>query len=720
MTDKKQEIDYTNLPHHPLSEKLVEIIQKKTQSNNTSFFRILVAYYLAKIASTMRTEISTHDRGNIPVNVYALNLAPSGAGKGYSTYLLEEHIINPFKKEFLEGTFQSVSEANLKRLAIERATQEMGDEDVEYELICKEFESLGHMVFSFDSGTTPAVKQMRQKLLMAGSGAMSLEIDEIGSNLLSNQDVLNTFLELYDIGKIKEKLIKNTSENKRLRTIDGKTPTNMMLFGTPNKILDDSKNEEELLSMIDTGYGRRCLFGYSRVAKHNAGLSAEELYDNLTDTSVDAGLDKISREIQELADEDYFNTHLTMSKETSIELLRYKIHCTNQASKYKDYQEMLKTEMEHRYYKALKQAGVYAFIDKSPEILIEHLHNAIRLVEDSGKQFARLIARQKPYEKIAHYIAEVGKEITQVDLIENLPFYKGSDQHKKSLLSLAATYGYTNNIIIKRNNIDGIEFFKGETLEETDMQKMIISYSNDTVKDYDPEIAPFDELDKLFMAPNFNFCVHHFSDEYRNSTKAIPGFNLIVLDVDDGVTLDTAKFLLKNYTYKMYTTKSHNDIHNRFRIVFPISHTIKLAAKEYSAYMENVFNWLPFEVDTSTKDIARKWATNEKAIIHNNEGEVLDATLFIPQTKKADQIRTEINEHSNLDALENWFVRETEEGNRNHMLLRYGLSLKDAKYPIDVIRTKIMEFNNKLDQPLPEKEINESIMITIARRIGTD
>ena len=713
-------IKYDELPYHPLSEQIVDIIKSKTQSNNTDFFRVLVAYYLAKIASTMRTEIATHDRGNIPVNVYAMNLAPSGAGKGYSTHLLEEKIIDPFKKQFLESTFQSVAEVNLRKLAVERASVEMGDEDVEYELICKEFESLGHMLFSFDSGTTPAIKQMRQKLLMAGSGAMSLEIDEIGSNLLSNQDVLNTFLELYDIGKIKEKLIKNTAENKRLRTIEGKTPTNMMLFGTPNKLLDDSKNEEELLSMIDTGYGRRCIFGYSRVAEHNTGLSAEELYESLTNTNIDATMQKISDDIKELSSDVYFNKQLIMDKGTHIELLKYKIDCTTRASKFKDYQEMLKTELEHRYYKALKLAGTYAFIDKSDQLTIDHLHNAIRLVEDSGKQFAQLIARQKPYEKIAHYIAEVGKEITQIDLIENLPFYKGPDAHKKNLLSLATAYGYTNNIIIRRTTTDGIEFFKGETLEETNIEKMILSYSSDTVKDYEPEIVPFHALDELIQTAGYNFCAHHFMDNYRNSTKAIPSFNMIILDVDGETTLTTAQFLLKNYSYKIYTTKSHTESQNRFRIILPISHIIKLPAKEYSAYMTNVFEWLPFNVDTSTKDIARKWATNEKAEVYDNEGEILDGTLFIPQTKKADQIRSEINEHSQLNALENWFVRETRDGNRNHMMLRYGLALKDAKYPIDAIRAKIIDFNNKLPDPLTEKEINESIMITIAKRIGSE
>lgn len=714
------DIDYSTYSYHPTSERIVEILKTKTQSSNTGFFRILTAYYMAKIASTMRTNIDTHDRGKIPANVYALNLAPSGTGKGFATFLLEEEIIRPFKDVFMQETFQTVSEKSLRKLAVKRAAADMGDEDAEYDRVCAEFESCGPMLFSFDSGTTPAVKQMRTKLLMAGSGAISMEIDEIGSNLLSNQEVLVAFLELYDVGRIKEKLIKHTAESKRIRAIDGKTPANMMLFGTPNKLLEDPRLEDELISMIDTGYGRRCLFGYSRTALHRNDLTAEELYEELTNSDVDSELKSISQSLSSLAGVNHFNISLPMSKATHIHLLEYKIDCTNRASKYKEYQEMLKTELEHRYYKALKLAGTYAFIDKSDSVTDKHIEYAIRLTEDSGDAFTDIISREKPYERLAKYIAEVGKEITIVDLMENLSFFKGSEQHRKHMLSLAATFGYQNNIIIRKSYVDDIEFYHGETLEETDLDELILAYSEDSTQEYEPAYAPFIELDTLFQSDEYYFTSHHFIGNYRINTKVIPGFNLVVLDIDEGLTIDTARLLLRDYTYKMYTTKRHTDTTNRFRIILPISHILKLGVKEYFNYMENVFEWLPFYVDTAAKDIARKWATNKDAEIFTNEGIILDATLFIPQTKKSDQIKTEIAANTNLSSLESWFLRETREGNRSHMLLKYGLVLKDAKYPIDAIRNKIDEFNIKLDNPLDDNEISRTIMITIAKRMGTN
>ena len=72
--------DIDSLTYHPTTEKIVEILCKKTQNDNPEFFRLLLIYYLAKISASMRVKIATKDRGEIPVNLYAINLATSGHG----------------------------------------------------------------------------------------------------------------------------------------------------------------------------------------------------------------------------------------------------------------------------------------------------------------------------------------------------------------------------------------------------------------------------------------------------------------------------------------------------------------------------------------------------------------------------------------------------------------------------------------------------------------
>jgi hypothetical protein len=251
---------------HPTTEKLVEILCNKTQNQDKTFFRMMVAYFLAKVASMMRVHVKIEGIGTIPVNAYVINLATSGSGKGRSISILEDQVLGNFREAYLGTTFPHIAMETMSKLSIRRANLNKNSPgpDVELERLELEFESAGNMVFSFDSGTSAAVKQMRHKLLLAGSGSMNMEIDEIGSNLLGNMDVLNAFLELYDMGKIKQKLVKHTKENARTSELFGSTPTNMLLFGTPTKLLNGGRVEEEFHEMLDTGYARRCFFGFSK------------------------------------------------------------------------------------------------------------------------------------------------------------------------------------------------------------------------------------------------------------------------------------------------------------------------------------------------------------------------------------------------------------------------------------------------------------------------
>jgi hypothetical protein len=703
--------------YNQLSEEIVDILVAKTQSQNKHFFRILVAYYLSKVASMMRTNIDTKDRGVIPVNTYVLNLMPSGAGKGFSTNIIEEDIIDGFRQNFLTHILPKESANELRIIANRRAARdpELSQQDAVTE-VQKEYDTLGNLAFSFDSGTSPAVKQMRQKLLMSNCGSMNLELDEVGSNLTNNAEMLNTFLELYDIGKVKQKLTKNTNDNKRGEELSGRTPTNMMLFGTPTKLLDGSRVEEEFKQMLETGYARRMLFGYDTCCNNIQQQTAEELYDALTNCNISNDTSRIEKLITSLADQSKFNSVLSLSKANTIHLLKYKLNCEALAREMKPHEETQKAEIAHRYYKALKLAGAYAFAEDSKEITQEHLDSAIQLVEDSGDHFKRIMCKEGSYARLAKYIADVGKEVTQVDLIEELPFYKGNESQKRDMLSLAIAYGYKNNIIIRKSYVDDIEFLSGEALKETDLDSVSVAYSNDITTGYLPETISFKELPQLICAPGYHYTAHHFLDGYRSSEKAIPGFDLLILDIDSGTSINTAMELLSDYTAMYATTKRHTEDKHRFRVILPMSHFIKLSPKDYSKFMENVFNWLPFDTDTATKDIARKWMSHNGEA-HFNEGDLIDATLFIPQTKKAMEQERMLLDAKGMDNMERWFHTRIETGNRATMMIRYGFMLVDNELPLDFIMAKLHQFNDKLPDPLPREEIDTKIQISLSRKI---
>lgn len=708
--------DLALVPNFKKSEELVEILCKKTGNTDKLFFRVLVAFYFTKVASMMRCGIKTHDRGLIPVSMYALALATSGHGKGHATNIIEEQVIGQFRERFLEDTFMAVSETSLAVLANRRAIKKNVDPDEELARTVKEFTNLGNLAFSFDSGTTAAVKQMRHKLLMANAGSMNMIIDEIGSNLLGNVDVLTTFLELFDVGKVKQKLTKNTAENVRSEEIDGRTPTNMLLFGTPSKLLNGGKVEEEFYSMLDTGYARRCIFAYVKNTEKHSGLTPEQIYDQLTDVTTENHLLLLSDELAQLADVSYFNKQLSMSKVVSLMLIEYKLNCENYADTLADHEDIKKAEISHRYFKALKLAGTYAFIDGTASVEEHHLLSAIKLVEESGEAFSQILTRERNYVKLANYIANVGREVTHVDLVEDLPFYKGGELAKRELMTLAIAYGYKNNIIIKKQFNDGIEFMSGESLAITDLSKMVISYGKELADNYLNELVEFDKLSKLTQLPDYHWVAHHLIEGYRREENCIAGFNMAVIDVDDSISIDTVKLLMKDFTYLLYTTKRHTTQTNRFRLVLPLSHELKLDSNDYKEFMNNIYEWLPFDVDTQTNQRSRKWLTNPGTHFYN-QGKLLDALLFIPKTAKNEERKKTILDQQALTNLERWFINNTGTGNRSNQLIKYALLLVDSGMPIDSIRNNVLALNSKLADKMDDAEILSTIVVSAAKAI---
>ena len=215
-------MDYSSFTYNPLVESIVEILRTKTQNSNPTFFRLQANYFLSLVPSMLDIKVNTPITGEVPINMFAVSVANSGSGKGFSTNLLEEQILGEFREHFMYEVFPKYAQSRLDLEAIKRA-QYLGISQTEAEeKLNKEFKSYGAFKFSFSEATTPAIKQFRNKLILAKAGCVNLLIDEIGFNLDKNYEPLIAFLELYDKGLIKDKLTKNTETSTRYQELVGK------------------------------------------------------------------------------------------------------------------------------------------------------------------------------------------------------------------------------------------------------------------------------------------------------------------------------------------------------------------------------------------------------------------------------------------------------------------------------------------------------------------
>lgn len=709
-------LDLSKVEHHPAISEIVEVLGNKTQNVDKGFFQVEVAYFLGKIASCMRASIITKDRGEVPVNLYAMALATSGFGKGHSVSIMENDFLKGFEQRFMEETFFVKADEHMYQIATTRAVRNGTEQEEEKEKLDREFRATGAYPFTFDSGTAPAVKQLRQKLLLAGGGAINFQMDEIGSNLVNNSEVLTLYLELFDQGRVKQKLTKNTAESQRTEEVGGKTPANMLLFGTPSKLLDGGLTEDQFYDFLETGYARRCIFGYGQHYRPQDTLTPAEIYQRLIQPSNTAIVDKWAYHFEELAAPEKFGWQMEVEDDVAIELIAYKTHCETISDALADHEDIKKAEMSHRYFKVLKLAGTYAFIDESSIVTMDHLYQAIKLVEESGEAFQLILNREKAYVKLAKYIASVEGEVTHADLLEALPYYKSSQAARNEQMALAVAWGYKKHIIIKKSFIDGIEFFRGESLKETDLEEISVSYSSHWAYNYLHEKVPFDKLHMLTQAPGMHWTNHQFAKGHRAEENVVPGFNAIVVDVDGSISLDMAHELLKEYKFMTYTTKRHTDQENRFRLIMPINYILNLDSAEYKEFMNGVLKWLPFASDDSANQRSKKWESFDGGSYHYNDGTLFDALDFIPKTSRNEQHRAQHQALESLDNIERWFAQRMAEGNRNNHMIRYAMALRDNGLDFLEVQNQIKSFNRKLANPLPEDELDSTVLVSVAKK----
>ena len=630
-----------------------------------------------------------------------------------------EDLLKPFISEYFRK-FEDMKVTYIQNEAA-RKSQMLGTTlDEELESVTKELNALGTPMLWFSEGTSPAAKQQRSVLLRIPFGSLNWIVDEVLSMPYAD-DLFQSFIKQYDVGSDKAKLIKHTKESQRvLDDVNGRVPANMLLFGT-GSLLHDPTIMSALTSQLESGLARRAFYAYSAIPMTKQ-TTALERYENLTNTSSGALLKSFQTHIVGMANNSWHNTVMTMNKPTHLFLLNYQIYCEERAALLEN--NILSIEMQHRYMKVARLAGIYAMWDGVKEVTTVHLSAAIKVTENSGLELRNAIKSVPLHIKLAEHVAKKG-EVTMSQLVADLPWFGSKTKQVKSeLLQLAQEYGHTHNIIISVYTRRGIEYIKGVTLAATNTDEIVLSMGDHQAYNYQNGYASWDKLGKLITKQGIHWVTHHLKDGHREEGNVLEGFNLVVVDVDNkpssasNVSIQQAQALLGDYKYLLYETKSSTPEYNRYRVVFPTSHKLFMNADAYKEFMSNIYAWLPFNVDEVTDQRARKWLGYDSNVIYNEGTKLLSVLDFIPDTEQQLNHQKVLKELGDISNLHKWVISEANnpDNGRNNTLIRFALLLQDAGANEEVIRTELLAINAKIMYPLPETEINNTIMVTVMKK----
>lgn len=711
--------NFAEFEHHPFISEVGAALAAKTNNPDPAMFRVMSAWHLTKAVSNMHGMVKSAVGSPMPINMYAICLAPSGAGKGHAMSTLEQGIFGRYYGSF-DAKIEEAEHRAINVISARLVVDKGIDEALARTKAEKEITELGAYVETFDSGSSPAIKQLRAKIQQLGFGALNLQIDEIGSNLTGSEEGLTTFLELYDLGQIKQKITKVSKDSGRTLDKRTATPANLLMFGTPSKLFDGSNTEKLFIDLVTAGYARRSFFSWQASRKGVKSLSQDEAFQKAVAllTALDASpwISKVQQLLQSESGKVY-----RLTDRADKQLFSYRVYCEQRSEEYPEHMEDVRAEMMHRHIKTMKVAAAFAALERLPVVLIRHINNAIALTEESGKAFQTMLSRDKAYVRLAKYITSNKNRVTQADLVNTLPFYTGSQSARNDMMSLATSWAYSHDKIIKKEYADGIEFFSGDSLEQTNLDIIPLSYSSHMADNYTNVEPEWTKLPKLLLAPNMHFTNHWLAAGehgmgHRSEANVVEGCNFIVLDVDGTASLQLARSVLEDYKYYIYTTKSHTDTDHHYRIVMPLTHKVKLNRDNFSNFMRNIYNWLPFEVDVAAKDRCRKWASHPGQL-EENDGLLLDATQFIPNTVRQEKLSLASEGLKNLPALERWFALQMSAGNRNNMLARFAFVLVDQGMSLPEIETRVIQLNNSQSDKLSMAEIQQTVLRSVAQRI---
>lgn len=733
--NRKYNINYEDLPVNALIDQLINIVSARTCNEDRRFFRLVSCYLMTKIASNMRCQVASRGFGQSYVNMFAIPLAPSGYGKNFSLNIIEGELMKGFTYKFKNELYPQLAAENINMKyfgtptapdkglpdfnneRLDKSTNKKGKE-IKNPLM-EDFQDCGPFVYTFDSGTPAGIKQQKNALTLADIGALNCEIDEVGSNLSNNMDMLALFLELFDVGQAKTKLLKNTNENSRDKDFDGQVPTNLLMFGTPARLLDGGVTEDLFYQLLDTGYARRCFFalGERKVSPDFLNQDPTQLYLRQIEAMEDSKLKNLSNYFTKFASREFYNKVITTPPEVEILLDRYRLDLMSRIEKLKESDFIERSELENRYGKTLKLAAVFAFIRGDDQIDEDDLLEAIQIAEDSGEDLHAILNQDKGYMKVARFIKNSTEPVTNTDILESFNWFKGNKV--KETITNAYSWGIKNNILITKKVLHDVDFYSHVNLEPTDLNELILSASTERAQGYESLTVKFNELHALTKIPNINICNHTFRDNYRDNNHCEPEVNCMVFDVDGGTQIESFRDIFAKYKFFLHTTKSSTEEKNRFRVYVPLKYKLSLDVKEYKAFMANVMSFVPFRFDEMSCTPAQAWAScaTGKCFIHT-DGELFDPLPFIEGTVQnlTRQEQVKANKSAKLDRVEAWFLKEMDIGNRNNLLLRYGLLLLDKGLTPKEIEKAVLSLNRKQTTPLDEAEIKSTIFVTINRR----
>jgi len=708
--------------HKQLVSELQTIGQRKTDSKIWES----VLYYFTSILLNKYNIKKDIPYMNDDIKYFSIIFAQSAAGKTF--------VVNRLKKIFNFNTSE-YAEIMYNRLQIyldnlAESGEQLDEDEIE---LRKRF--LPKSATISLNGTGEGLFEVCKSWHMTSYGSFNLYSDEFGDIISSSSGLLDQLKSLYD-GEWIAKVIKGDKETGRLTENLYGVNTNMLAVGS-NKALD--YNSSNILNKLLTSglYRRTYMINIpSKEIQLNEEKSQEEYVREYIESVEEWLRDKFKSLYTFTKD---FNSKLVFGIEDDAKEHIKQIQLDLIEKYNNDMLDELKEFDTGAVEIIIDLAYIIAILNKANNVTVEHLNYAFDFFNETRKTVKDIFGRTHNHIIMYDLLKRTKSPKSYIELMEinhNLP---SSKNKQNDVIGLLKDYCYIKSE--RLHEIEGIVTkYLIEELPSIDIDKDKFKVSVVCEEDsskyaraimYKPIEIKWNTIKDLVTSNKASsFTVSHFlpssktepyNCSHRKDDLFIEGQNLLAFDIDDGMTLDEAKELLKYYRYIIYTTKSHQKEKNgvicdRFRIIIPTNKEFYVAKAMYKQLYINVEELLGIQNDASTRNPTRLFFTNHEAKVYENDGDLLNIECCIPRTEKEEVYNKAVNnviEHykdnnelqRRLNGYIKWFLANTSKGNRNNNLFKAFKFYVDITSDIYGAKEFIELLNSNMIEPIEEKEL---------------
>jgi len=390
--------------------------------------------------------------------MYSTIVAPSGFGKNQRISILERLITKPMMKSYNFNIFKELTARTLNSIIDDRIKITGKDYEEVHKEVYSDYEVCGSYYPLFEEATPAALRQVVRLIKLSGFGSINMMCDEIGLNLSKVSDSLTHFLSSFDRGEVKDKILKSTKDSVRSFEVDGLVQSNLILFGTEDELLLNSKVHKDYIALLKTGFARRMNFCVEEPRKLGERLSEEGLIKAEKELiQLDSDSTTV-RSVEEVCCINNVGKRIKMSKDAYILYLT-----TRQESKFdqKDSEsQVMSSFKKDSFIRSLRMAGAISFFLNEEKLSKEVYQYCLDISKESELSLEKVINVKQPYIQLAIQLANINEWLTYHQIEKVLPLFKGVKSHKNEMISMAISYSKTSNIKMIEKEVEGVKFVR--------------------------------------------------------------------------------------------------------------------------------------------------------------------------------------------------------------------------------------------------------------------